>query len=59
MIETPKTGNVVRIANRNPIEYTILACVEPYMAAKPGADVEFGVISDEGVSGSGWKSRLF
>ena len=59
VLETPGTGNVVRIANQNPVEYPILACVEPYMVAEPGSEENVVVVSDEVGSGSGWESRLF
>eukprot|EP00545_Synedropsis_sp_CCMP1620_P011321 CAMPEP_0119031208 /NCGR_PEP_ID=MMETSP1176-20130426/41426_1 /TAXON_ID=265551 /ORGANISM="Synedropsis recta cf, Strain CCMP1620" /LENGTH=683 /DNA_ID=CAMNT_0006987599 /DNA_START=40 /DNA_END=2092 /DNA_ORIENTATION=+ len=37
IIETPGSGNVVRVINAAPVEFPMIACVEPYMV-EPGHD---------------------
>jgi hypothetical protein len=41
IIETPGTGNVVRVVNTAPVEFPLSACVMPYMM-DASADDEFG-----------------
>lgn len=47
VLETPGSGNVVRVINAAPVEFPMIACVEPYMV-EPG--------HDESASANGGKS---
>jgi len=55
IIETPGTGNVVRIVNTATVEFPILCNVEPFMVEENSDD--FFVISDDG--GTESKSQFF
>ncbi len=55
ILETPGTGNVIRIVNTATIEFPISANVEPFMVEENSGD-DFFVVSDEGTESS---SRFF
>eukprot|EP00522_Entomoneis_paludosa_P001375 CAMPEP_0172475734 /NCGR_PEP_ID=MMETSP1065-20121228/70021_1 /TAXON_ID=265537 /ORGANISM="Amphiprora paludosa, Strain CCMP125" /LENGTH=402 /DNA_ID=CAMNT_0013233947 /DNA_START=224 /DNA_END=1432 /DNA_ORIENTATION=- len=46
VIETPGSGNVVRVVNRAPMEYPLVAWVEPLMVGRPRHDDAGGFVVD-------------